>query len=51
MEPFVSDDTTREGDLKDWQAFCVAYYNPIIRCLSDCACRKGKWMTWPSRLF
>ncbi len=33
MEPFVSDDTTREGDLKDWQAFCVAYYNPIIRAL------------------
>jgi hypothetical protein len=33
MEPFVSDDTTREGDLADWQAFCAAYYNPILRAL------------------
>jgi hypothetical protein len=34
MDPFVPDDeTTRDGDLADWQAFCLAYYEPIIRAL------------------
>ena len=34
MNPFVSDDErTREGDLADWQAFSLAYYEPIRRAL------------------
>ncbi len=32
MDPFVPDDEmTRDGDLADWQAFSLAYYEPIIR--------------------
>jgi DNA-directed RNA polymerase specialized sigma24 family protein len=32
MDPFVSEDNvTREGDLANWQAFCLAYYDPIVR--------------------
>jgi len=26
-------DTTHEGDLANWQAFCLAYYDPILRVL------------------
>lgn len=34
MDPFVADDEiTREGDLADWQAFALAYYEPILRAL------------------
>jgi len=34
MGAFVNDDeTTQEGDLANWQAFCLAYYNPILRAL------------------
>jgi DNA-directed RNA polymerase specialized sigma24 family protein len=34
MAAFVDDgDTTREGDLANWQNFCLAYYNPILRAL------------------
>jgi hypothetical protein len=34
MDPFVPDDQiTREGDLADWQAFALAYYEPILRAL------------------
>jgi DNA-directed RNA polymerase specialized sigma24 family protein len=27
------EDLTRDGDLADWQAFCIAYYEPILRAL------------------
>ena len=27
------EDLTRDGDLADWQAFCIAYYEPIQRAL------------------
>jgi hypothetical protein len=34
MDPFVAEDNvTREGDLANWQAFCLAYYDPILRAL------------------
>ncbi len=34
MDAFVSDDKmTQEGDLASWQAFCLAYYDPILRAL------------------
>src|ERR1700733_10845514 len=34
MSAFVDDDEkTRDGDLASWQAFCLAYYNPILRAL------------------
>jgi hypothetical protein len=34
MDPFVpDDDMTRDGDLADWRAFSLAYYEPIIRAL------------------
>jgi DNA-directed RNA polymerase specialized sigma24 family protein len=34
MDPFVPDDeTTREGNLADWRAFSLAYYEPIRRAL------------------
>lgn len=34
MDPFVPDDEiTRDGDLADWQAFSLAYYEPILRVL------------------
>jgi hypothetical protein len=32
MDPFIRDDEmTREDDLADWQAFSLAYYEPILR--------------------
>ena len=34
MGAFVNeDDATVDGDLANWQAFCVAYYDPILRAL------------------
>jgi hypothetical protein len=34
MDPFVPDDVmTRDGDLADWRAFSLAYYEPILRAL------------------
>jgi hypothetical protein len=34
MDPFVPDDElTRDGDLADWRAFSLAYYEPILRAL------------------
>jgi hypothetical protein len=34
MDPFVPDDEmTRDGDLVDWRAFSLAYYEPILRAL------------------
>ncbi len=34
MDPFVADDNiTRDADVANWQAFCLAYYDPILRAL------------------
>ena len=34
MDPFVPDDNiTRDADVANWQAFCLAYYEPILRAL------------------
>ena len=34
MDSFVADDRmTNDGDLADWQAFCLAYNDPILRAL------------------
>src|SRR5437773_1497425 len=34
MDPFLPDDElTRDGDLADWRAFTLAYYEPILRAL------------------
>ena len=34
MDPFVPDEVlTRDGDLEDWRAFSLVYYEPILRAL------------------
>ena len=41
MNPFVPEnEVTCEGDLADWQAFALAYYEPILRPAFDAGFRR-----------